>query len=77
MLINRGTMPLPLNPEKYPQANCELAKRFVEFLENDCGQKVINPYGEKELGCHSIFRHHIGFTSKVNHVTHLLLNRPF
>ena len=49
MLINRHHA-LTLNPEKYPQANYDVAKRFVKFLKSERGQKVINTYGEKEFG---------------------------
>jgi len=49
MLINRYHA-LTTNPTMYPQANYELAKKFVEFLKSEQGQKIIATFGKKEFG---------------------------
>jgi len=49
MLINRYHA-LTTNPTMYPQANYELAKKFVEFLRGAQGQKIIATFGREEFG---------------------------
>ena len=49
MLINRYHA-LTTNPAMYPQANYELAKKFVEFLKGAQGQKIIGTFGKEKFG---------------------------
>jgi tungstate transport system substrate-binding protein len=49
MLIN-SYHALTTNPIMYPQANYELAKKFVEFLKGDRGQKIIATFGKEKFG---------------------------
>ena len=49
MLINQYHA-LTTNPTMYPQANCELAKKFVDFLKSDQGQKIIATFGKEKFG---------------------------
>jgi tungstate transport system substrate-binding protein len=49
MLINQYHA-LTTNPTMYPQANYELAKKFVEFLKGDRGQKIIATFGKEKFG---------------------------
>jgi tungstate transport system substrate-binding protein len=49
MLINQYHA-LTTNPTMYPQANYELAKKFVEFLKSDKGQKIITTFGKEKFG---------------------------
>ena len=49
MLINQYHA-LITNPTMYPQANYELAKKFVEFLRGAQGQKIIATFGKEEFG---------------------------
>jgi len=45
MLINQYHA-LTTNPTMYPHANYELAKKFVEFLKSEQGQKIIGTFGK-------------------------------
>ncbi|HPD61116.1 MAG TPA: substrate-binding domain-containing protein [Thermodesulfobacteriota bacterium] len=49
MLINQYHV-LTINPTRYPQANYALAKKFVEFLKGDSGQKIIGSFGKEKFG---------------------------
>jgi len=49
MLINRYHA-LTINPKLFPDANYELAKKFVDFLKSDQGQKIIATFGKEKFG---------------------------
>jgi len=49
MLINQYNA-LTTNPTMYPQANYELAKKFVKFLRGAQGQKIIATFGREKFG---------------------------
>ncbi|RLA93362.1 MAG: ABC transporter substrate-binding protein [Deltaproteobacteria bacterium] len=49
LLVNKYHA-LIVNPERYPEANYRLAKKFVEFLKSKEGQKIIATYGEQKFG---------------------------
>jgi tungstate transport system substrate-binding protein len=41
---------LVASPEKYPQANYEMATRFVKFVSSEAGQKIFREYGKVKYG---------------------------
>lgn len=49
VLINRYHA-LTINPERYPAAAYELAKKFVAFLMSEKGQEIIATFGTEEYG---------------------------
>ena len=49
MLINQYHA-LTINPKLFPDANYEPAKKFVEFLKGDRGQKIIATFGKEKFG---------------------------
>jgi tungstate transport system substrate-binding protein len=49
MLINQYHA-LTTNPTLYSHANYELAKKFVEFLKGEQGQRIIETFGKEKFG---------------------------
>jgi tungstate transport system substrate-binding protein len=49
MLINRYHA-LTINPKLFTDAHYELAKKFVDFLKSDRGQKIIATFGKEKFG---------------------------
>jgi tungstate transport system substrate-binding protein len=49
LLINQYHA-LTINPKLFPDANYEPAKKFVDFLKSDQGQKIIATFGKEKFG---------------------------
>lgn len=49
ILLNYITL-IPVNPEKFPNINAEGARKFVEWLVSEEGQKIVKEFGVDQYG---------------------------
>ena len=41
---------IPISPKKYPDVNCDLAMKFVDYITKGEGRNIIQEYGIKKHG---------------------------